>query len=85
MTFEDVASTPSPSLSPWFRFSSRPAGGKLSDIQIPGLTPFPPYADIQIPGLTPLPPCSIRERITVAYFTIRLFFTEVTPLTLLAI
>jgi len=30
-------------------------------------------------------PCSIRERIMVAYFTIRLFFTEVTPLTLLAI
>jgi len=29
--------------------------------------------------------CSIRERITVAYFTIRLFFTVVTPLTLLAI
>jgi len=27
--------------------------------------------------------CSIRERITVAYFTIRLFFTVVTPLTLL--
>ena len=25
------------------------------------------------------PPSSIRERITVAYFTIRLFFTDLTP------
>jgi len=31
------------------------------------------------------PPCSIRERSTVAYFTIRLFFTDLTPWTLLAI
>ena len=29
--------------------------------------------------------CSIRERSTVVYFTIRLFFTDLTPLTLLAI
>jgi len=28
---------------------------------------------------------SIRERITLAYFTIRSFFTDLTPLTLLAI
>lgn len=30
-------------------------------------------------------PCSIREKITVAYFTIRLFFMDMTPLTLLTI
>jgi len=31
------------------------------------------------------PPCSIRERITLDYFTTRSFFTDVTPLTLCAI
>src|SRR3990172_6550643 len=31
------------------------------------------------------PPCSIRKRITVAYFTIRSFFTDLTPSTLRAI
>ena len=42
MTFEDVAHRPSPSLPPWVRFSSRPVGGKLSDIQMSRADPVSP-------------------------------------------